>query len=169
MTRSHADQHDLDKLSGWHRDLGAGPSEPFPVYALFLVSPDARYAHDIFREFRSSFKMRRAGYENLMIFGQHGISSTVEALLSGLELTGDCLPLLVLFREPSAVEVYSHDLPPALDESWRIVLSRLESAADADQPALDLASVPGITSRSLRNGPVKDLVGQVLEQVSENT
>ena len=158
----------MDKLSGWYRDLSDKTSGRFPVYALFLVSPDARYAHDIFREFRSSFKTRGAEYEHLMIFGQHGISSTVEALLSGLELTGDYLPLLVLFREPSAAEVYSHGLSPAPDDLWRTVLSRLESAADAAQPALDLASVPGVTIRPLCNGPMRNLVGRVLEQVSEN-
>ena len=169
MTQSHADQHDQDKLSSWCRDLNSPPSDSFPVYAMFLVSPEDRFAHDIFREFRTSFQARGAGFERLMIFGQHGISTTVRGLLSGLNLLDDNLPILVLFREPSDAEVYSHGLMPGTHESWHPILALLEGAVDAKPPTLDLPAIPGIASRPLGDGPLRNLVVQVLEQVSKNT
>lgn len=174
MTRSHADQHDLDKLSGWYRDLSAGPSGRFPVYALFLVTPEASYAHDIFREFRSSFKARNAGFEHVMIFGQHGVSSTVEGFLSRLEFARDSLPLLVLFREPSAGEVYPQSLPPDSPDSpdsnkaWRAALSEVERAADEDRSDLDPAYLSEVAPTPLAVGSMMDLAGLVLGRVSES-
>ena len=169
MTQSHADQHDQDKLSRWCRDLTPSPLASFPAYAVFLVSPEDLFAHDIFREFRTSFQARGAGFEHLMIFGQHGISTTVRGILSALNLLDDNLPVLVLFREPSDDEVYSHGLLSGCDESWRTILARLEGAVDAQRPTLDLSSISGVTSRSLQDGPIRDLAVRVLEQVSENT
>ncbi len=171
MTRSHADQHDLDKLSGWYRDLSAGPSGRFPVYALFLVTPEASYAHDIFREFRSSFKARNAGFEHVMIFGQHGVSSTVEGFLSRLEFARDRLPLLVLFRGPSAGEVYPQGLPPDSpdsNEAWRAALSEVERAADEGWSDLNPASLSRAAPTPLRDGSMRDLAGLVLGRVSDD-
>ena len=101
MVASHADQHDLDKLSRWCRDLSGATPDRFPAYAMFLVAPEDRFAHDVFREFRTSFEARRAGYKYLVIYGQHGISTAVRGLLAGLRLQPAALPLLALFAEPS--------------------------------------------------------------------
>ena len=109
MAGSHADIHDLDKLNRWYRDLTAhpddgtadgtenGPPDSPTVYALFLVSESDKTAHDIFRAFRSSFESRKAGFAHLVIFGQHGVSDTVNRLLAELNLPPDSWPTLALF------------------------------------------------------------------------
>ena len=94
---TRADRHDVDKLHRWRQDLLDSPSSPFPVYAVFLVSEADTAAHDIFRRFRSSFEEREAGFGNLVIFGQHGVSTTVHLLLEQLGLASDALPMLVLW------------------------------------------------------------------------
>ena len=76
VVSSHADNHDLDKLARWYRGLSSGESGQFPVYAVFLVTSSDSAAHDIFRRFRSSFEAHGAGFDHLVIFGQHGVSST---------------------------------------------------------------------------------------------
>ena len=167
MTKTHADQHDEDKLSRWNRDLSAGSSGQFPVYALFLVSSEDLYAHDVFREFRSSFQNRGAGFQHLMIFGQHGLSGTVNAFLAGLDLGLNNLPLLALFREPESSEVYIHRLPAGSDEGSRELLVRLESAVDRPEPAVNLDSLSGAVTHSLQHGSMGSLIGRVLGQLSE--
>ena len=56
---SHADRHDLDKLARWKSDLD-GPegkgAAGLPYCAIFLVGPDHRASHDIFRRYRSAFE-----------------------------------------------------------------------------------------------------------------
>ena len=95
MTSSHADNHDIDKLGRWREDLAeslAGSSRDFPVYAVFLVSEVDRSAHDIFRQYRTSFQARGSGFANLVIFGQHGVSSTARHLLARWGLPEEALP-----------------------------------------------------------------------------
>ena len=93
---SHADNHDLDKLKRWQKDLEATPSPP-AVYAVFLVSERDTVAHDTFRIFRDSFEERKAGFAHLVIFGQHGVSATARALQVELGLPDGGLPALALF------------------------------------------------------------------------
>ena len=178
MATSHADSHDLDKLARWHRDLLAGTSSDFPFFAVFLVSPDDLLAHDIFREFRSSFEGLGAGFEHLVIFGQHGVSSTVRALPAKLDLAQEALPLLALFSGPSASAV--HTLPlvkggpddkpevstrPADVGAWRDALRRLESAVDAKKPDPDLGSLLGPANR-VSYQRLEALVAKLVKQVS---
>ena len=182
MNLSHADNHDRDKLVRWHRDLSSGPADGFPAYAVFLVSPEDRAAHDVFRAYRSSFEERGAAYQHLVIFGQHGISSTLRGLLDQFGLTQEALPLLALFSDPPAKTVHSLPLTggsppdgtsessstPVVDspsEPWRKVLKRLEDAADGEDAGLDLMSLDEVTGRH-ENGPVLELVGRVLREVS---
>jgi hypothetical protein len=122
MTSSHADSHDLDKLARWHRDLSLNPPNhplqtgargDFPVYAVFLVSEADRPAHGIFREFRTRFEAWSAGFDHLVIFGQHGISSTVHGLLNGFGLSLEAVPALVLFSSPLACQAYALPLADA--------------------------------------------------------
>ena len=59
----HADRHDLDKLGRWKAGLdGAADSAPFPVGAIFLVGPQDRAAHDVFRRYRSIFEELGGGF-----------------------------------------------------------------------------------------------------------
>ena len=97
----HADNHDRDKLRRWQSDLNAGAPDAPAVYAIFLVSEADKEAHDIFRTFRTSFEGRfedrEAGFAHLVIFGQHGISTTLRRIQAELELPPEELPTLVLF------------------------------------------------------------------------
>ena len=182
MPSSHADNHDRDKLSRWSEGLAAGNSGAFPVYAVFLVTLEDRYAHDVFRAFRSSFEKLEARFEHLMIFGQHGVSSTVLSLLGHLGHPPESMPMLALFSGPLANGFYSLPLAsgsasehseartgePAAgsEELWRGLLARLEEAAGGNVSILDLESVPGVTGSSLANGPMEMLVKEVLQRVS---
>ena len=94
---SRADNHDLDKLKRWQKDLDAMPADGPAVYAIFLVSERDTVAHDTFREFRDSFEERNAGFAHLVIFGQHGVSETVRRLRAELKLPEEMLPALALF------------------------------------------------------------------------
>jgi len=119
----------------------------------------------------------------LVIFGQHGVSGTVEGLLARFGLSRPALPLLALFSGPSA-EVL-HTLPlsggpsagrsegavpaaagPESGQVWQGVLGGVENAVDGGETSLDLASLPEVSGLRLGNGPLVELVGQVLEQVS---
>ncbi len=178
MATSYADSHDLEKLTRWNRELlsgGSGESSGrFPVLALFLVGPDDRFAHDVFRVFRSSFEERGAEYQHLTIFGQHGVSTTARELLAALELTEASLPMLALFSDASACQGWTLPIPKGNSAStddpseaaWRSVLDRVETAAAEPEPALDLATIPGLVRRQIRTGTLKALVGQALESVS---
>ena len=94
---SHADTHDLDKLKRWQRELEAIMPDAPAVYAIFLLSEVDTEAHAIFRAFRDSFEERNAGLAHLVIFGQHGVSTTVRALQPELSLAENMLPALVIF------------------------------------------------------------------------
>jgi len=178
LTGSHADHHDRDKLARWYRDLSSNPPDSllplegqrgarryFPAYAVFLVSASDRAAHDIFRQYRASFEARSAGFEHLVIFGQHGVSSTVLALLAELGLPAGATPLLAVFASPSATTVYTLPLAGAEEDGkgpWREALAPVEQTADRGGKALEPASLAGFTGRRLKDGPLLEVVGQLV-------
>ena len=176
---SHADHHDLDKLARWKvgldADHGAGT---FPACAIFLVSPEARHSHDIFRRYRTAFEELGGGFHHLVIFGQHGISTTQLSFLEqlgleqlGLEQAGqepDSVPLLAI--APMAANpgrAYYIALPKGdrdggLDESqaWGRVLQRIHSAASGEEP-LSLDGLDGVMLGGFRAGSLDDAVAGV--------
>jgi hypothetical protein len=204
MTTSHADKHDHDKLARWYQDLSSNPSNPpfqkgakegslyeseaqvnpplsqrggFPLYAIFLVSERDRAAHDIFRQFRSSFEARNAGFEHLVIFGQHGISSTVRDLLAEFGWPIEAIPVLALFAAGlgaaprcriAPTEVCSLPLPaesdgnPPSEQPWLKVLAGIEAAADEGREVLELASLPELRHHQLGGRPLVEVVGRLL-------
>ena len=81
------DNHDLDKLTRWHEGLISKTDGGFPVCAVFFTSGEDRRAHDIFRVYRTAFEELGAGFHDLVIFGQHGVSSTSVAMVPGLGLS----------------------------------------------------------------------------------
>ena len=103
----HYDEHDHDKLLRWSNDLRdtAIGSDGFPAMALFLVKPQATGAHEIFRRYRAEFEQRDASFAHLVIFGMHGVSTTVKGLLEQTGLSEDDLPVMMLApaADPSAV------------------------------------------------------------------
>ena len=111
VVSSAADQHDLDKLKRWGQSLSDSAGD-FPVYAVFLVSEADQMAHNIFRTYRKSFEERNAGFESLVIFGQHGVSEVVYALLAEFGLTAGSLPSLLLLIAPKNTRGYTLALHP---------------------------------------------------------
>ncbi len=103
----HYDEHDHDKLLRWSSNLRdtAIDADGFPAMALFLVKPQATGAHEIFRRYRAEFEQRDASFAHLVIFGMHGVSTTVKGLLEQTGLSEDDLPVMMLApaADPSAV------------------------------------------------------------------
>ena len=179
MSASRADQHDKDKLARWHQDLAGGVSGGFPLHALFLVSEVDRAAHDVFRAFRSRFEELGAGFQHLVIFGQHGVSQAEQTLLAGLGLAADAIPSLVLLIASDPPLVYTMPLPlgddgPEAEDSqqapWRQVLAGVElavaSAGEEEVKALALEDIPGMRAGIGLSEPVIDLVAGMLEQLN---
>ena len=140
----HADRHDLDKLARWKAGLdAAADSAPFPVCAIFLVGPQDRVAHDVFRRYRSVFEELGGGFHHLVIFGQHGISATLLAFLDELAAGPDDVPLLALapMDGGDAEGFVRLPLPKggtgnALDDSqpWGAMLTLIRAAASGPLP-----------------------------------
>ena len=173
MSTGRADQHDLDKLARWHQDLSGGDTDQFPVYCVFLVSPDHLASHQVFRRFRSSFEDRAAGFQHLVIFGQHGISATLKALLAEFGLTLDQVPALALLATPAVATVYTIALARGDEagngvghEPWQSVLSLVEGVVDRGERAVGLASMAEVESHPLGGGCLRELVARVLARLS---
>ena len=173
MSSGRADQHDLDKLARWHQDLSGGETDQFPVYCVFLVSPDDLASHQVFRRFRSSFEDRAAGFQHLVIFGQHGISATLKALLAEFALTLEKVPVLALVEAPAVSTVYTIALAQGPEagkatgnEPWQTVLSLVEGVADGGEKTAKLASKVEVESHPLRGGSLPEVVARVLARLS---
>ena len=170
VTPSRADTHDLDKLNRWYASLSASHTGEFPVHALFLVTEADKYSHHIFRKFRSSFETLGSQYHHLMIFGQHGPSTTVTEFLTELALSEDCLSVLVLFRETSSDTVYVLPLTGEsgedADHGSQEVLNAVETSVKLGAQRQGIASLNVLTSYQLSSGSILDIVGRVLSRLS---
>ena len=173
MSIGRADQHDLDKLARWHQDLSIGDESEFPVYCVFLVSPDDRASHQVFRRFRASFENRYAGFQHLVIFGQHASSTTSDALLAEYGLTQKQVPTLVLVSTQGVYTV--HTIPLAQgdeaadvveDEPWQRVLRLVERAADGGEKAVELDTITEAKPHLLGGGSVPEMVARLLASLS---
>ena len=146
---SHADRHDLDKLARWKAGLDAA-GEPagasFPACAIFLVSGEDRASHDIFRRYRSAFEELGGGFHHLVIFGQHGVSTTQQAFLDQVGMGRGSVPLLVIATmSGESSDVYCVELPRGdvdgeLDDAqcWGDALRAVEAAAaEGTSPSFD--------------------------------
>jgi hypothetical protein len=167
MADSRADGHDLDKLERWRSALGSGGG--FPVHALFLVSEADTSAHRAFRAFRSSFEARSASFEHLVIFGQHGVSTTAAALAKEVGAEGPPPPALALLYGASPSKAHVITLP-AGDESdgsaWTPLLSAVESWIDGGADGLDTKTLPEARRLETRHATVADLVERVASQLA---
>ncbi len=171
MAASRADEHDQDKLTRWHRDLAGGVTGGFPLHAVFLVSEDDRAAHDVFRAFRSRFEELGAGFQHLVIFGQHGVSQAEQTLLTRLGMAADAIPSLVLLTASDPPLVYtlplmSGDVRPETNDPhqapWQGALARIEQAeagaGGGEIKTFDLVNIPGMSAGVELSEPVIDLV-----------
>ena len=172
---SHADRHDLDKLTRWKTGLdaaGKDGGESSPACAIFLVGPEERESHDIFRRYRSAFEELGCGFHHLVIFGQHGVSTTQVAFLAEVEMTQDSVPLLILapMDAEKGSAVWCLELPKGerdgdLDEAqnWGEALQRVRAASAGEE--LDFAGVPGVREGQLRHASLPSAVDGVLEEL----
>ena len=175
---SHADRHDLDKLARWKEGLDSaadGASASFPVCAIFLVSPEDRASHDIFRRYRSAFEELGGGFHHLVIFGQHGVSTTQVAFLTEVGMQQQSVPLLALAPMSDASEdtgsVYCLELPKGdrdgnLDDSqtWGTALERVRVAA-AGQVPFSFEGVARVKDGTFRGGLLSAAVDGVLREL----
>ena len=176
------DSHDLDKLTRWHEGLTSQTGEGFPVCALFLVSVEDVRAHDIFRVYRTAFEELGAGFNDLVIFGQHGVSSTSAALVPGLGLSGLQIPSLALITGGALPGCHTTALPAGAlpkgeseqEESgkeddeppWKKALESIREAVRAGT-SLSLDRVIGLERRDLPGATLAESVGRVMEQVEK--
>ena len=166
------DSHDLDKMTRWHDGLTTQTGGGFPVCALFLASGDDSRAHDIFRVYRTAFEELDAGFHDLVIFGQHGSSSTSAALVPGLGLSGLEIPALVLITPGNQPVCHTTTLPAGAletgteddDAAWMKALEIIREAASSGKE-LSLESGTGLERRGFPSGTLADTVGRVKQQV----
>ena len=140
MAGSHADIHDLDKLQPLAKGLGRRRSRcPSGVCDLSWFPSRIRRPTTSFGAFRSSFEERNAGFAHLVIFGQHGVSTTVHGLQEELGLPPDGLPQLVIFggedgTDPDVVSLPGGEAEGAksdTDAPWQVALRRAEEVFDS--------------------------------------
>ena len=174
---SHADRHDLDKLSRWKAGLDAdNGASAFPACAIFLVSPDDRASHDIFRRYRSAFEKLGGGFHHLVIFGQHGISTTQVAFLAEFGREQGSVPLLVVAPisagadSAHCIELPKGDRNGELDETqaWGAVLERICASRSEGAP-LVLDGVAGVATSAFRRGALVETVAGVFVELSSQT
>ncbi len=172
---SHADRHDLDKLARWKDGLDSASGDSasaFPVCAIFLVGPEHREAHDIFRRYRSVFEELGGGFHHLVIFGQHGISTTQVAFLEEFGMEQDVVPMVAVAPMVDGTQsAWSVELPKGersgeLDETqaWSAVLEAVR-AASTRNGALSLDGVSGVSDKALRRGGLSAGVDGVLAEL----
>ncbi|PKB72352.1 MAG: hypothetical protein BZY87_00765 [SAR202 cluster bacterium Io17-Chloro-G6] len=168
------DSHDLDKLTKWHDGLTSAADQEFPVCALFLASREDTRAHDIFRVYRTAFEEMGAGFHDLVIFGQHGASSTSAGLVASLNLSGVQIPVLALITAGTLTCCHTAFLPPGalpegqsaedIEAPWKKALETVREAVKAGT-SLSLDGVTGLERRESPGGPLSELVGRVKRQV----
>lgn len=172
---SHADRHDLDKLARWKAGLdGAGDSSEagFPACAIFLVTGEDRASHDIFRRYRSAFDELGAGFHHLVIFGQHGVSTTQTEFLGRIGLGPDSVPALAVAPMAGVpggaycIELPKGDLDGDLDETqaWGAALRAVEATV-ANATELSLEKVRGIRWSEFAAGSLYATVAAVLREL----
>jgi hypothetical protein len=139
---------------------------------LFLASGEDNRAHDIFRVYRTAFEELGAGFHDLVIFGQHGMSTTCSALIPGLGLPGLQTPALVLISSgESGLVFHTAGLPAgALAEGeseeddceipWRRALESIKQAV-AGETELSLDGVNGLNRTDRSQRALAVIVGEV--------
>ena len=167
MTGSRADGHDLDKLERWRSALQEGEGA-FPVHALFLVSEADASAHRAFRAFRSSFEARDASFQHLVIFGQHGVSTTAVALAREVGTECPPPPVLVLLHGASPSVAYTVPLP-AGDEPGCSTSASALSAVEAwidERSGIDPTTLLGARRTETRHSTIAGLVERVAAELA---
>ena len=176
MAAVPADTHDREKMERWHQGLEGWRGSSFPVCAIFLVSGEDHLAHDIFRRYRTSFAAKSAEFHNLIIFGQHGISTAITGLLDRWGLPLESLPYLAVAPGARAREITFFKLSPGdhpgstpdlereanLDEPWQLILDRVEEAVAQGSKTVDVSGITGAAAVDLGGKSLAGLVDGLL-------
>ena len=171
------DSHDLGKLVKWRDGLASATGSEFPVCALFLASGEDIRAHNIFRFFRTAFEELDAGFHDLVIFGQHGMSSTCAALIPRLGLSDVHTPALVLISNDNGIVFHTTGLPSGAlpdgaaeddrgDIPWRAVLTAITATAK-EKTVLALDYCEGLARFDFSGGTLVETIEKVKLQVEE--
>ena len=174
-TAETPDSHDFGKLTRWHEGLVSESGSSFPACALFLASGEDNRAHDIFRVYRSAFEELGAGFHDLVIFGQHGTSTTCAALIPGLGLSGLQVPSLILISHNDGLVLHTTGLPGGSLASghteedgervpWRRALEAIRLSVQEDS-RLELDSVGGLERQEFSAETLADIIGEVKQRV----
>ena len=170
---NHADSHDLDKLARWREGFAEAEESGFPVYAVFLVTGEHRESHDIFRRYRTDFEALGAGFSNLVIFGQHGTSTTATSLLAELGLPAEKMPVLALSASTASDSMFTIELPkgelpkgtvaglPDDSGPWGQTLARIGDAAQRGT-GLDWGGLKELVPLTLGGGSLAEVVERAL-------
>jgi hypothetical protein len=172
------DSHDIGKLAKWYEGLVSSKEDAFPVCALFVTSGEDRKAHDIFRAYRSAFEEIGAGFHDLVIFGQHGTSSTCTALLPALGLSGLRIPSLVLIRREKGRGLHATSLPEgALADGrqeqamvggpWRQALEMIKQSVAGDSE-LALDGLDGLKWVDFPGDTLVEIIGEVKSSIESD-
>ena len=148
--------------------------EGFPAMALFLVKPQATGSHEIFRRYRTEFENRDASFAHLVVFGMHGISTTVRSLLEQVGLSESDLPVMMLapsadpcavaaVRLPSGESIEGGDDPNGGGTcdylaAWQDVLDRISIT----RPGRPLRLM-GVQGQKLNSVDLRELASAALE------
>lgn len=169
MSTTASDKHDFEKLGRWYESLCNGPESCFPVHIIFLISAEDTAAREIFRKFRSSFEARSTNFSNLVIFGQHDVSTTVTQLLSGFALSSKSIPVLIMFEHPSSNTIHSLPLTGGEgmndDRRWIDLLCKVEQLADKGGTIRELASGMGMNGHTIASASIDELTSNALDQL----
>ena len=171
------DSHDLGKLVKWHDGLVSATGSEFPVCAVFLASGEDIRAHNIFRVFRTAFEELDAGFHDLVIFGQYGMSSTCAALIPGLGLSDVQTPSLVLISNDNGIVFHTTGLPSGAlpdgaseddcgDIPWRAALTAIIVTAK-EKSVLALDYIDGLARFDFSGGTLTETIEKVKLQVEE--
>jgi len=162
--------HDLEKLTRWYEGL-LSDTDSFPVCALFLASEGDCRAHNIFRIYRSAFEELGGGFHDLVIFGQHGTSTTCTALIPGLGLSGLEVPSLILICGGEGLTLHTIKLPQGelagkcSEEDgdgvpWLKALELIKESV-VKRFGLAFGEVKGLKRVDIPGGTLTDRVGEV--------
>ena len=140
-----------------------------------MVTGEDRASHDIFRRYRSAFEELGGGFHHLVIFGQHGVSTTQTAFLGQLGLDPQNVPVVAIASMAGGPgTVYTIELPKGdrdgdLDQSqaWAAAIRAVE-AASSKKKELSLGNVDGLEALKLRSGSLAATVNEVLLELGED-
>ncbi len=162
---SRADEHDRDKLLRWWGEIQTEIGTPFPFHAVLLVTESDHAAHEVFRTFREWLKPRGAPFSSLVIFGQHGASTTMRALAQAFALDGSLPPYLLLFESYSDRSVVCYPADSINHRSFQLPDPQPSPAHGCNLQSVTSLNA-GWSKINLTNETVLELINGVVARIA---